>query len=75
MVLTTFVNYDGEAPTLTFTCAAQTYLHKVTVYNVKDFMEKDETSGYYIVPAGDAASLVLALNAASSEARQQDIPT
>ncbi len=67
----TTVNYDGEATTLTFTCAAQTYLHKVTVYNVKDFMEKDETSGYYIVPAGDAASLVLAINSASSEANSK----
>jgi pectin methylesterase-like acyl-CoA thioesterase len=30
-------------------------------------MEKDSESGYYIVPAGDAASLILAFNAASSE--------
>ena len=64
---TTAINYEGEATRLTFTCAAQTYLHKVTVYNVENFVAKDETSGYYIVPAGDAASLVLAINAASSE--------
>ena len=63
----TTVNYDGPATTLTFTFAAQTYLHKVTVYNVENFMEKDSESGYYIVPAGDAASLILAFNAASSE--------
>ena len=64
---TTSVNYDGEATTLTFTFEAQSYLHSVTVYNVNDFIEKDENSGYYIVPAGDAAGFVLALNAASSE--------
>lgn len=62
----TTMNYDGEATTLTFTFAAQTYLHQVTVYNVTDFLAKD-ASGYYIVPAGDAAGLLLAINAASSE--------
>ena len=64
---TTTVEYDGEATTLTFTFAAQTYLHKVVVFNVEDFLAKDEQSGYYIVPAGDAASLIMALNAAASE--------
>ena len=64
---TTTVVYDGEATTLTFTFAAQTYLHKVVVFNVENFLAKDEQSGYYIVPAGDAASLVIALNAAASE--------
>lgn len=65
---TTTVNYSGGATTLTFTFAAQSYLHKVSVFNVNDFIEKDATSGYYIVPSGDAAGLVLAINAASSEA-------
>ena len=40
---------------------AKQYIHKVVVYNVESFMEKDEISGYYKVPAGDAASLILAL--------------
>lgn len=61
------VQYDGEATTLTFTMAQQTFLHKVAVYNVSDFLEKDEKSGYYIVPASDAASLILAINSASAE--------
>ena len=39
----------------------ENYLHKVTVYNVADFPEKDETTGYYMVPTGDAASFILAL--------------
>lgn len=64
---TTTLNYKGEATKLTLTFAAQSYLHKITVYNVKDFIEKDETTGFYLVPAGDAASFILALNNAASE--------
>ncbi|MBR4897928.1 MAG: hypothetical protein IKZ48_03980 [Prevotella sp.] len=62
----TTMNYDGEATTLTFTFAAQTYLHAVTVYNVTEFLVKD-ASGYYIVPSGDAAALLMAINSASGE--------
>lgn len=61
------VQYDGPATQLTITFATQTYLHMVTVYNVTDFLAKDEASGYYIVPAGDAASLLMAINSASAE--------
>lgn len=63
---TAIVKYDGEATTLTFTFAGTTYIHKVQVYNVQDFLEKDETTGYYIVPAGDAAAMVLAFNEANA---------
>jgi hypothetical protein len=61
------LNYEGPAGQLKFTFATQAYLHKVTVYNVSDFMAKDENSGYYIVPANDGASLILAINAAAAE--------
>ncbi|MBO4827638.1 MAG: hypothetical protein J5506_10500 [Prevotella sp.] len=64
---TVTLNYEGPATRLTLTFATQTYLHKVEVYNVSDFMEKDEASGYYIVAPGDAAGLVMAINSASSE--------
>ncbi|MCH5306905.1 MAG: hypothetical protein J1E37_02415 [Prevotella sp.] len=66
---TTSVNYDGEPTTLTFTFVSEgsCYLHKVTVYNVVDFIEKD-VSGYYIISANDGAGLIMAINAASSEA-------
>lgn len=64
---TAVVNYEGHDGFLTFTFATQAYLHKVTVYNVSDFIAKDQQSGYYIVPAGDGASLILALNAAAAE--------
>lgn len=63
---TVAVKYDGEATTLNFTFATAAYLHKVQVYNVSDFLTKDEASGYYIVPAGDAAALVLAFNEANA---------
>ena len=39
----------------------ENYLHKITVYNVENFIEKDEKTGYIMVPSGDAAALVLAL--------------
>ena len=44
----------------------ENYLHKVTVYNVQDFMEKDETTGYYMVPKDDVASFLMALTQAES---------
>lgn len=53
--------YRGEAGKLTISWTAKQYIHKVVVYNVLDFMEKDEETGYYIVSSGDAASLLLAL--------------
>ena len=42
----------------------ENYLHKVTVYNVEDFVEKDETTSYIMVPTGDAASFIMALTQA-----------
>lgn len=53
--------YTGEATTLTIKWTAKQYIHKVVVYNVEGFVEKDETTGYFNVPAGDAASFILAL--------------
>ena len=63
------LRYSGPATSLTFTLANtsnENYLHKVVVYNVENFLEKDETTGYIIVPAGDAAAFVLALAQAES---------
>lgn len=53
--------YTGEAGWLTINWTAKQYIHKVVVYNVEGFVEKDETTGYFNVPAGDAASFILAL--------------
>lgn len=62
------VNYAGPATALTFTFAkGESYLHKLIVYNVNNFVEKDANTGWYIVPAGDAAAFQLALNSANAE--------
>ena len=58
--------YKGEAGWLTVSWTAKQYIHKVVVYNVLDFLEKDESTGYFIVPANDAASLLMALVQAES---------
>ena len=63
---TQVINYDGKATTLTLTFAAQTYVHKVTVFNVTEFPVKDEATGYYTVTAGDAAGLMSVFNVANS---------
>lgn len=65
---TATVNYTGAATTLTFTFAGTTYIHNIKVYNVESFPTKDEATNYYIIGAGDAAGLLLAMNTASSEA-------
>ena len=58
--------YTGEATTLTLSWTAKQYIHKIVVYNVLDFLEKDAKTGYFIVPAGDAACFLLALVQAES---------
>ena len=60
---TAAIQYKGEATTLhfTLTSAGENYLHKMVVYNVLDFLEKDEKTGYFIVPANDGASLLMAI--------------
>lgn len=57
---TTTFFYGGEADTLVLTFGGQTYLHSLSVYNVAEEIAKD-ASGMYLVPAGDAASLLLTL--------------
>ena len=56
------VNYEGEGTTLIVNAPKQ-YIHKIIVYNVLNFMEKDEY-GYFEVPSGDAASFIMALTQA-----------
>ncbi len=62
---TTAVQYDGDATTLTFTFPSGAYVHGIEVYNVEDFVEYNETTGYYEIASGDASSLLLALKTAS----------
>lgn len=53
--------YTGNGGWLTINWTAKQYIHKVVVYNVLDFLEKDQNTGYYIVPAGDVASFLMAI--------------
>lgn len=53
--------YAGEAGWLTINWTAKQYIHKVVVYNVLDFMEKDAYTDYFVIPAGDVASFLMAL--------------
>lgn len=53
--------YEGDAAWLTISWDAKQYIHRVVVYNVEDFLKKDESTGYIMIPEGDAASFILAL--------------
>lgn len=59
--------YNGKAGWLTITFPDGAYIHNVTVANVVEFVEYDETSGYFEIPAGDVSSFLLALKAAASK--------
>lgn len=63
----TSFRYEGEATTLTITFAAQAYIAKVSVFNVVDFVEYDEASGYYVIPANDVNSFLMALTDANGK--------
>ncbi len=63
---TTFQYDSDKADTLTITFGGTAYIHKVTVYNVVDFVKFDEASGYYFIPANDANSFLIALASANS---------
>lgn len=62
----TSFKYTGAAGRLTLSFTAKAYIHKIVVYNVLDFLEKDAATGYYMVPANDVASFLLALVQAES---------
>ena len=59
--------YDGKAGWLTITFPEGAYVHGVTVSNVVDFVEYDEATGYYEIPANDVSSFLIALKAAASQ--------
>ena len=56
--------YEGEPTKLTVTYPSSAYVHGVEIYNVENFVQKDETTGYYIISSGDASSLMLVLKSA-----------
>lgn len=57
--------YDGPAGWLTITFPEGSYTHSVAVWNVVDFVEYDETTGYFQIPASDVSSFLLALKSAA----------
>ncbi|MDE6510731.1 MAG: pectin esterase, partial [Muribaculaceae bacterium] len=61
------LQYDGEPGWLTITFPTGSYTHSVTVSNVVDFVEYDSATGYYVIPAGDVSSFLLALKAAATQ--------
>ncbi len=63
---TTFQYDSDKADVLTITFGGTTYIHKVTVYNVVDFVQYDEATGYYCIPANDANSFLIALASANA---------
>lgn len=58
--------YDGPAGWLTITFPEGAYTHSVAVWNVVDFVEYDEATGYFQIPASDVSSFLLALKASAS---------
>ena len=61
------IKYDGEPGWLTITFPNGAYVHNVTVSNVVEFVEYNESTGYYEIPSGDVTSFLLALKAASTQ--------
>lgn len=55
-----FYNESPEVDTLTFNFTTTSYIHSVEVFNVAAQVEKS-AAGYYVVPSGDAASLMMVL--------------
>ena len=61
------VQWPFESPArLSILLHNKQYIHKVVVYNVEDFLVKDEATGYFIVPTNDVASFIMALTQAQS---------
>ena len=57
--------YDGDEPTvLMINFPSPAYIHGVEVYNVENFVTKDEATGYTVISSGDVSSLMLAIKSA-----------
>lgn len=55
--------YVGDPTTLTFTLSNGGYIHDIKIYNLEQIPQMNE-AGYYVIGAGDAAGLLLALETA-----------
>lgn len=57
--------YNGDEPTiLMINFLSPAYIHGVEVYNVENFVTKDEATGYTVISSGDVSSLMLAIKSA-----------
>ena len=57
--------YNGDEPTvLMINFPSPAYIHGVEVYNVENFVTKDEATGYTVISSGDVSSLMLAIKSA-----------
>ena len=57
--------YDGEEPTvLMIQFPSQAFIHGVEMYNVENFVTKDEATGYTVISSGDVSSLMFAIKSA-----------
>ncbi|MGN1375091.1 MAG: pectinesterase family protein [Prevotella sp.] len=63
--------YDGEATTLTITFSGTTYIHRVAVSNVVEFVEYNEATGYYVIAPNDVSSFLLALTDANGKGNRK----
>jgi hypothetical protein len=57
---------SDQADTLTITFGGTTYIHYVNVFNVVEFTEFNENTGYFYVKSGDVSSFLIALSSANS---------
>ena len=55
-----------KADTLTITFGGTTYIHYINVFNVVEFTEFNENTGYFYIKSGDVSSFLIALTSANS---------
>jgi len=60
------IRYNGQATTLTLYFTATNYIHSIKVYNIESLPAKNEATGFYEIPAGDAKTFLYALLAAEA---------
>lgn len=63
--------YEGGAGVLRLSFDATTYLHGITIANMQDNPVTKDASGYYLVKAGDAVSLLNTLMVANTNDSQR----
>ncbi len=68
---TSFQFTSTKADTLVITFSATAYIHYVNVFNVVEFTEFNEETGYYYIKSGDVSSFLIALSSANSSGNKK----